>query len=163
MAVVEFELIGLNESVESIIVDGKSPKVNGNGKGNKCFSIETNKDCIDLIIYKTHYYVGVFWFLWEMLYFIISIFGIFDMYRDKRCLVIDCRYTIAVNNDMKVTLKRVKFENYGLYLEVLGDLDAKEHSNIQYFDEKAQKRHKIMKRIKLVIIIAVIFLIIFLT
>lgn len=158
MAQLEFELVGFNEVLRTMTVNGKLAKYSINEKGNRHFSTEISSDKAEVIIYKSNYYTSKGWFWWNLLYFFISIFGLFDMRQSKRFLSIDCRFNILVEKDAKVLLKVNNFQDGGKLLEIETDSKIEEINNIQYFDKVAQKRHKLFKKIKFAIIALTIIL-----
>ena len=158
MAKLELEVVGYNDSINMMTINGKRVKLQYN-KETKTRSCFVEADKAEIVIYKTHYYTGKHWFWWNLLYYLISIFGIFDSNHNKRCLVVDCRFNTNLETDKKITLNVQNFEDGGKFAELQSDEPFEEISNIQYFDQEAQKRHKKMKKAKIGIFIGFAILI----
>ena len=154
MAKLEVELIG-HRIYDNVYIDGKKPKFTKSENGRTCI-VETNSPTVEIAVCKTHHYFGKCWLWWNLLYFIISIFGIFDMRQDPRCLVIDSRITIQTEKDRKVTLKALNFEDGGKIIEIECNEKVNEISNIQYFDKEAQKKRKKLKKAKILLCFAIV-------
>lgn len=153
MAKLELQIRGFNDTISKMTINGKPLRVNNITNGIRNCIIESKKDTVEIVMYKTHYYSSKAWFWWSLLYFFISIFGIFDIRQDKRCLVVDCRYIISLPQDAKATIKVNSFSDGGRVIELESEAHIEEISNLQYFDTIAQKRHKTMKKVKLALTI----------
>ena len=112
-------------------------------------AVETDKKQVEVVVYKSHNYYGKNWFWWNLLYFVISIFGLFDVRGDKKCLVIDGRFIISTEQDSKATLRRQDFEDGGKVVAVETSSQFEEIKNIQYYDKVAKARQKKMKKFKI--------------
>lgn len=159
MAKLSIDIVGINVATENIMIDGKRPKLVKNGAGRRSCVIETDKSEVEVSICHNHYYNGKNWFWWNLLFFIVSIFGIFDIYQNTRFLVVDCRFKLAINGDTNVELQIQNFEDGGKLLEVVSDNNVEILENKQFYDKEAQKRHKIMKKAKIGIVFGVILLV----
>lgn len=164
MAKLELQVVGYNDVLDNMQINGKKCKFTVNeDKTRTCF---VEADRADIVICKTHFYTGKAWFWWSLLYYIISIFGIFDLRQNKRCQVIDCRFEVNLEKDKKVILKIQNFEDGGAFAEIESEETINLINNTQYFDKVAQKRIKKMKKAKFAIsfltIITVALILIFL-
>lgn len=156
MAKLELEFPAYNETLKTLTVNGKRPKLKKNKSGNHTCVFETQENIAQLSVYKSHYYFGKAWGLWWFIFYIVSIFGIFDIIEDKKCLVVDCKFNIDLNNNTKAILKPVKFEDGGKFIEIECDSTVEELSNIQYRDKNAQKIQKRMKKVKIFLTLFII-------
>ena len=146
MARLDLEFNSLTDA-DGITVDGKFVKLKQEkNKGYAC-SIETDKNECEVFICKGHKYLGKNWFWWNLLFFVISIFGIFDM-RNGKFLVWDVRLKISTNKDTKVVLNRADFTNGGKVVNIESDSEVEEISNIQIYDNEAKVRNAKMKKFK---------------
>ena len=147
MAKLELEIVGYNNALNFLTINGKKVKMVNDKKSNKrsCF-VEADK--AEVIVCKTHNYTGKHWFWWNLFYYLISVFGIFDFNNNKRCLVVDFRFNLNLENDTKVMMKINNFEDGGKFAEIESEVELEEISNIQCFDKEAQRRHKKMKKAK---------------
>lgn len=159
----DFEFVGFKDSVNSVLVDGKVVKLEKEKDENKkikyIYSHETNKNTCDVVIYKSHNYEGKHWFWWNLLYFFISVFGIFDSKNNTKFAVIDASFKVTSDKDAKVLVKRLDFTDKGKLVSVETDASVEEFSNIQYYDKEAKKKHAKMKKAKIGVTIATVLLI----
>ena len=154
MAKLELQIIGFNETLSNMTINGKQLKINSIYNGVRTSVIETKKDYAEIVVYKNHYYSSNAWFLINLFYFFISLFGIFDIRHDKKCTVIDCRYVLKLTELTKATIRLNQFTDGGRFIELKSSNPVKEIQNIQYYDTLAQKRYKRMKLVKLAIFFA---------
>ncbi|MBR2909835.1 MAG: hypothetical protein IKC11_05820 [Clostridia bacterium] len=154
----EIELVGVYDKANTLVVDEKVVKLKKKDGNTRYAVVETEKSKVDVAMYKAHHYVGKHWFWWQLLYFFVSVFGIFDIKQDKKMLVADCSFTVDVTGDTKVVLKRENFVDQGKFLKIETSSTIEEKSNIQYIDKEALKRHKKMKKAKIGIFAGVVVL-----
>lgn len=147
-----------------IMVDKKIIKTKKGKYGSRTCLIETENPEIQLEIYKHLELAGRLWFLMNIFYFIISIFGIFDAHYDRKCIVIDCKYKIKVKDKAKVIIYFNSLKEKRKATEIESNTDVEEISNIYYVDEKIKKRFVIAlaTRILLLVAVAITCLVIFL-
>lgn len=155
MTKLEIEFIRADNST-SVLIDGKFAKLKKNKNGNKYCTVETEKESVEVAMYKTHHYTGKFWFWRNLLYFFISILGIFDTRHDKRMLVAQSTFKVDTTHDAKISVGREDFVDGGKFAKFEGDTAIEEISNIQYCDKLAQKRHKTMKKAKIALAVGLI-------
>lgn len=150
MARIDIRFDGFRGLENHITVNGKSPKLTRTQNGSYVCSAEAQDGAFDVSIYKGHYYTGKAWFWWNLLYFIVSVFGIFDIKQDKRCMVVDGRFRIIAEKDSYAIISKQKFvDGYELELaqvETNGQLETV--SNVQYSDSEGKRRRSIMKKCK---------------
>ncbi len=143
MAKLELQIVGYNDALDYLQINGKKQKLTTNPDKTRTCVFEGEN--AEITIYKPHNYVGKNWFWWSLLFYFISIFGIFDVKQNKRCLMVDCRFKVTLEKDKKVVLALNKFEDGGKFAEIQTEEAVEETSNIQFYDKVAQKRHKKMK------------------
>ena len=149
MTKLDLEFVGLKNMEGCITVDGNFVKLKKNKAKEYTCSVETDKKQVDLIIYKSHNYYGKNWFWWNLLYFVISIFGLFDVRGDKKCIVIDGRFMISTEQDTKAIIRRQDFEDGGKVVEIETSSKVEEIKNIQFYDKEAKARQNKMKKFKI--------------
>ena len=145
----------------NIFIDGKEVKYNKDDFGNLVVNYKTEKDSVEVAICKYLEINSKLWFLMSIVFFFVSIFGIFDARYDKKCVVIDCKYNIKLKEktDIKFTLCDVSkndLNNQGRGVVWEGDCQCEQIKNIGYTDQKARKRLKLMFWIKFLLWIALI-------
>ena len=122
-----------------IFVDGKQLKVKKNQFGSLQATYTTDKDTIELSICKYLELSGKFWFLFAILFFIISIFGILNPFYDRKCIVIDSQHIIKLKekNDVNIIFKNMV--DQGQAVEIKTENEVEEIKNIYYVDKKVKK------------------------
>lgn len=158
MAIVNIEFIEHRDFARNITIDGKFIKVKKNKEGKYIHTFETTKEKCEVVIFKGHQYYGKNWVLWNLLFFIISVFGIFDGGLNKRCLVADCRLVISCERDTNVIIKGQSFVDGEKLVQVETEAEVVEVANKQYCDKDAQKKHSKMKKIKLLTVFVCVIL-----
>ena len=148
MAKLKININGYNNALESLTINGKPQKITKTKDGKRFCEVECEKET-QISIHKSHFYTGKAWFWWSFLYFIVSIFGLFDVRQNKRCYVFDCKFNINVETDTELTLAVQTFKDGSKFAELTTDAELTELSNIQFFDKEAQKRQKKMKKFKI--------------
>ena len=154
MSRLELEIQGYNYAIETMTVNGKSCKMTNKNNSTKTCIIENIEGKAEVVIYKAHHYIGKNWFWWNLLYFLVSIFGIFDVRHDKKFLVVDCRFNVLVSGDTKAVLMINDFKDGGRFLDVECENNIEKIANKQYFDKTAKEKHKKMKKAKIGITVA---------
>ena len=149
MAIIEIEVIGYHDTIHTMTINGKKPKLK-KSKNQRIYTADCQGPTAEIIMYKTHNYTGKNWFWWSLLYYFVSIFGIFDSRQDPRCSVIDCRLQIPLNESTtQIKITPNKFQDNTKFIEIESNTNITEISNTQYLDKVGQARHKKMKKIKL--------------
>ena len=123
-----------------IFVDGKQLKVKKNQFGSLQATYTTDKDSIDLQIFKYLELSGKFWFLFAILFFIISVLGILNPLYDQKCIVIDCHYVVKVKEKTDVNIIFKNMVDQGQAVEIKTENEVEEIKNIYYVDKKVKKR-----------------------
>ena len=103
------------------------------------------------------------WWLYVIISFIISIFGLFEPPYDKKCIVIDCKFNVKLNDTNEIKLKFNTMNSQGKAVEIETQNQVDEIKNEYYVDKKAKTKRNIITLIKiliwLVLIIGIIFFI----
>ena len=98
----------------------------------------------------------------SMVFFIISIFGIFNPPYDRKCIQIDylCKIKLKETNDIKI---KINTQNAGdKAIEVESDCEIEEITNSFQIDKVAKKRLVIVRIIEVALWVALVGVIIFL-
>ena len=153
MANVTLEFVGTNKALKTLTINNKHVKVKKDRDGKKRCQFETNEPEVEIRISQNHYYYGKNWFWWNLLYYVVSIFGIFDIRQNTKFLVIDCVFKLHITEDTTATLKILNFQDGGKFLEIQSNADVEEISNKYYFDKEAKQKHRKMKKAKIGVLI----------
>ena len=140
----------------SIMVDKKVVKTKKGKFGARTCLVQTEKPEIELEIYKHLELAGRLWFLMNILFFIVSLFGILDAHYDRRCIVIDCKYKIKVKDKAKVIIYFNSLKEQRKATEIQSNTQVEEISNMYYVDEKIKKRFKIALITRILLIVAIL-------
>lgn len=154
----------------SVTADGEQLKFKKNKFGNYECKRPVESDSVKIEVYKYSDTGGVWWFLTQILFFIISVFGIFDVHGKKKFICINFATTIDLSTvpdggEVNVTLRRNPPKDGTRAIEVESGAKATVSPNAYFVDAKAKRLNKILivsKILTAVAVIASVLLIIFL-
>lgn len=138
-------------------IDGEKIKFKKDKYGHYIYELETPAQTCELKVYKYLEINSSFYWFWQILFFFISIMGIFDKPVDKHCIALEYIATITLTPDSLVTL-RVNLnpdKNYAVMSEA--NTQIAETTNRIYFDKKAKKRVRLLRFVKILLWIALAF------
>lgn len=161
MRELEIKLVGqinLGELVVSI--DNKPVKLKKYVFGCLICKYQTGKDKVNIKVYRMLDVGGFIWFLTQIFFYLISIFGIFDVRRKERCFVVDFETEIDLKDQNKITLQLNNAKENEQAINVQTDLDSHEISNKYYLDYKAKKTLKVLKITKVLLTLAIMAIVI---
>lgn len=140
---------GLNNLSPLICVDGNQIKFKKNEFHTLEAQYSTNNSEVDLTISKFLEINAKNWLFMYLLFFFISIFGIFDAKYDSNCIVIDCHYKLKLNgnNHANIIIDMQQSDEDVIKIEYDDHFDVINYN--YYFDANAKSRLKKMKLIKL--------------
>ena len=139
-----------------IIIDGKPAKVKKNSFGNYSINYSTEKEIVNIKIRKYLEISGNLWWLFSWLFFIISIFGIFEPRYDKRCIVIDADFDVKMDGDKTLEFAINNISENAKAITITGNAEIRENKNFFMIDKRCQKRLKIMRIAKWLTVVAII-------
>lgn len=151
--------IGLNPNV---IIDNNPVKLKKNKYGSLDGNYQTENSEIELKVCRYLELSGKLWLLMSMVFFIISIFGIFNPPYDRKCIQIDylCKIKLKETNDIKI---KINTQNAGdKAIEVESDCEIEEITNAFQIDKVAKKRLVIVRIIEVALWVALVGVVIFL-
>lgn len=135
--------------------------------GTKVYTIETDKNELDIEIYTWYELESKYWLPVSLFFFIISCFGIFDIkqknffkslkYKGK------IKLTEETNQHLKLTFTTIRESQKAFFSEGNCTIEDNE-SNQYFFNQELQNRSKLLKKIKrftwigLIILIIIIFI-----
>ncbi|MBO7218539.1 MAG: hypothetical protein J6V40_01020 [Clostridia bacterium] len=140
-----------------IFIDGKlmtPKKLKGSKKTG--FWHKTDKNYADIEIKTYSRFQSKMWFIVEMLFFIISVFGIFDQRFDKFCYTTHCKVRVQVNAETNVALRVITPRNNGVVARVETDVAYEAIENEYIIDRDALKKQKLLNKGKIAIVLLVI-------
>lgn len=136
----------------TIYVDDKMLKYKRDNFGGLTTTYKTEKTSVKVEIKKLYDINGPLWFLTSLFFFVISIFGIFDLKPDKKCYSVVASFNINVtkNCNLKIKFKpRSQSSEQAFELEQTDCEITGETGNKYFVDEVAKKRYKIMRIVKI--------------
>lgn len=157
MREVEIKLTGTQNLGETVIkIDDKPVRFKKNEFGSYVCKYQTENDKVNIKVLKMLDVGGVWWFITQLFFFIISIFGIFDIHHKERCLIVDFEADFDLNEENKITLQVQSPKEDTKAIAVETNLSTQEISNTYYLDEKAKKTFKILNIAKIILALAIV-------
>lgn len=151
MKTLNITLKGASKLSPNVLVDGEFVKLKKNQFGNYIASIETEKSEVDLVIQKYHELSGNLWFLMSVLFFVISLFGLFDIRYGKNNCVIDSKFHIKLNEDVTHFVATMDLNKVGSAITFESNAEINEELNVCFEDEVVKKRKKILLATKIIL------------
>ncbi len=148
---IELKLTGNPKHMPVAHLDGQFVKFKKNEFGTHIVNYTTDKDEVELTLTKTLEISSKWWFLWAILYFFISLFGILDSGYPKDFVVVDCKYILKLDKDLnKFTIKSGANKD-GKQIAVESENEMQEVVNNSYFDKKLKRRWVVLLVAKLLV------------
>lgn len=139
-----------------VLIDGKPTQFKKNNFGNVVVNHQTEKDKATLEIYKALDVGGVLWFVTQLFFFVIGIFGIFDIHSKRKHIGLVYKAEIDLKEESILVLKcNLPRENSRAF-EIDTDLSVREESNAFYVDEKAKKTFRFLLVAKIILALAIV-------
>lgn len=138
-------------------IDDEKIKFKKDKYGHYIYELETPAQTCELKVYKYLEVNSSFFWLWQMLFFFVSILGIFDRRLDKHCIAIEYIATITLTPDSVVTIRTNLNPNKKYAALTEANTEIVEKKNAIFFDKKAKKRVKTLKILKALVWVAVVF------
>lgn len=125
---------------------------------------QTNKDKVTISIENVLEVNGPCWWLMQMLFFVVSVFGIFNPRLEKLCYIISYKCTLSLHEGENTAVIKIgKLQDKAEVINMVTENEYIVERNECVIDEKAQKRKKILKISKilawLLLIIAIVLVI----
>ncbi len=138
-----------------VSIDDKPVKCKKNRYGNLVCNYQTESDRANIRIYRLLDVGGFVWFLTQIFFFLITIYGIFDVHRKERCWVIDFEAEVELKDTNYMTLQCNYPRENGNAINVQTDTVCRELSNSFFLDRKAKKTLKWLKLTKFLLAVAI--------
>ncbi|HBF86322.1 MAG TPA: hypothetical protein DDW54_01430 [Clostridiales bacterium] len=96
------------------------------------------------------------WFLFTLFFWLVSVFGIFDVHGDGSCYAVNARLKAKSDGDASLTLKFGLFKDGApVFTVVQSDAETEEISNVYALDKRAKRRNRIYGIVRILSAIAV--------
>lgn len=106
---------------------------------------------MDIKVYRYLELNSKLWWLKSIIYFIISIFGLFDTLKEKNCIVIDFHLKINMsgidNANIELCAKTVQAQDRAF--DIVSNCQVEEISNTYFLDARAKKGSAYLLLLKL--------------
>ena len=125
-------------------------------KRNLTYEYQTENDKVNISIKRLVPQSAKNWWLWQIIFFFVSLFGIFDFVENKKCLKVDFDATIDLSEETNVKIIIQKNTKEKLAVKLLTEANVVEHKNEMSVDMVAKKRLKAIKVLKIIFWIALV-------
>lgn len=143
-----------------LFADGERLNLKKNEFHNYACKYATEKDRIKIELYRELDVGGVLWFITQLFFFVISIFGIFDTHIKRSAVVFDFSAEVDIPDSGDICLKLNRRSESGQAVTLETAFNAQESANEYYVDEKARKTFKLLRIAKVLTAIAVVAIVI---
>ena len=144
-----------------IYIDGvlMSPKKQKSTK-KYGFSYTTDKRYCEIEVRSYSRFQTRLWLLWELLFFVVSVFGIFDVRYGKFTYNTYCKMQVDVANDTDILLRVMDPRNNGVVARIETDAKVNILDNEYIIDRVAKKKQKVLNVFKVLLILAIVAIVI---
>ena len=141
----------------SIYIDGNAvPVTRGkNGQRDVC-QYTTDKDFVEIVVTKHYELEGKWWFIMSMLFFFISVLGIFDTRIGKRFYSVNYRARVYLRGNANLQMSFKMFREGERAIELKGDTEIEELENQYSTNKTLKKRRKVLILCKVLIWLALL-------
>lgn len=141
MNLVKLKLVGINSKlIPNIYVDDQYLKCKKNEFGSYEANIQTEKDEIKLSFSRELELKSKLWWLYALISFVVSIFGIFNPPYDRKCISMDCVFKIKLNDVNDIKIKFNSLSSSGKAVELETENSFEEIKNEYIIDKIAKRR-----------------------
>lgn len=146
----------------SILIDGTPVKFKKNKAKKLECHYQTPKDNVRIDIYKYADIGGFFWFITQVFFFLVSIFGLFDIYKKNKGIYLNCSLDVSLkdNSVLNIQCNKPKVNEVGVLVET--DLSFIETNNVYLVDKKSKIILTLLRLTKVLTFFALVFLVIYL-
>lgn len=140
----------------SVKIDGETVTPKPDNTGDMEYKLKTDKDTVKLEIVRVMDAGGALWFIVRLFFFIITVFGLFDLHHKENFLIADFSAEIDLKESSKFVLRFDHPKDGQRAAAWETDLTVRELSNTYHTDAAAKKKYKILNIAKLFTAIAVV-------
>ena len=158
---VKIKMVGLpNKVVPNVFVDGEFVNCKKNNFGSYEAEIQTEKDDVEITISRYFELKSKLWWLYALISFIVSIFGILEPPYDKKCISINCLFKVKLNDDNnQITIQFNTLKPNGKAAILTTNNQFEEIKNEYFVDKTVKVRKIILLVIKLLVWIGIAILV----
>ena len=136
-----------------VLIDNKKIKFKKNRMGHRIYEIETDKEEVEIEIFKWFEIESKHWMFFSLFFFMISFFGLFDVNDDKLPYSLKYKGKIKINeedNYLKIILNSFRPGERAFVWEGNCSIDYND-TNIYFIDNMVVERRKKIKKLKRII------------
>ena len=151
MNTLNLKLVNTANINPTIFVDDKQIKFKKNSFGSIIAQTQTDKNEVELSIYKFLELSSPLWWFWGIIYYIVGILGIFDVFYPKNCFAINCKIKVklnSTNSKLDISFGSITGDKAIEYMPT--DCEIEEIKNEFYLDKTAKKRRSILLITKII-------------
>ena len=138
---VKLKLVGINSKlIPNIFIDDQYVKCKKNEFGSYETDFQTEKDEIKIAFSRELELKSKLWWLYAILSFIVSVFGIFNPPYDRKCISMDCSFIVKLKDVNNINIKFNSLSSSGRAVEVETETSFEEIKNEYTVDEIAKRR-----------------------
>ena len=157
MKTLNLKLAGLTTKIKPIVaIDGQNVVCKRNKFGNYDISYQTEKDELEVVVTRELELKARLWWLYAFISFIVSVFGIFEPYYDKKCIDVDLRFKVKLYEETNVKLNFNLPTPQGRVAEFETQNEVEELKNEFQVSTVVKRRWKILLALKLLTWVAII-------
>lgn len=147
---------GYSAGKAHVSVDGQIVKFDKKGE---C-AFETEKQAVTVRVFNVLEAASPSYYLWSLLYFFVSFFGIFDSYRDFKCRRIEAEFIVRLSGETRVTMRNRAFNKKGESEAVSIECDGgcEVVKNAQFVDKAARRRTLVMTAVRMLLFVGAVVL-----
>ncbi|OQC10853.1 MAG: hypothetical protein BWX74_00443 [Tenericutes bacterium ADurb.Bin087] len=139
------------------LFDGKRVKAKGDNMGHLLFEYKTDAAEVELVIVRRALLRSKLWLLWQLLMFIVAIFGLLDLRIKTLNQEAIYRTIINLNESTDIDL-RFETSTIHSFVELTTESVVEEIQNAIICDPLIQKRIKMVKILRVVTLITLIII-----
>ena len=138
---VKLKLVGINSKlIPNIFIDDQYVKCKKNEFGSYETDLQTEKDEIKIAFSRELELKSKLWWLYAILSFIVSVFGIFNPPYDRKCISMDCSFIVKLKDVNNINIKFNSLSSSGRAVEVETETSFEEIKNEYTVDKIAKRR-----------------------
>ena len=138
---VKLKLVGINPKIiPNIFIDDQYVKCKKNEFGSYETDLQTEKDEIKIAFSRELELKSKLWWLYAILSFIVSVFGIFNPPYDRKCISMDCSFIVKLKDVNNINIKFNSLSSSGRAVEVETETSFEEIKNEYTVDKIAKRR-----------------------
>lgn len=138
---VKLKLVGINSKlIPNIFIDDQYVKCKKNEFGSYETDFQTEKNEIKIAFSRELELKSKLWWLYAILSFIVSVFGIFNPPYDRKCISMDCSFIVKLKDVNNINIKFNSLSSSGRAVEVETETSFEEIKNEYTVDKIAKRR-----------------------